>query len=60
MDLDAKTPRVFDPVYYTKLKKKKRGLLSTDQFMAKLGNIEVLMDQNEGDIRSKYSFVNAY
>ena len=36
------------------------GSWSIDQFMAKLGNIEVLMDQNEGDIRSKYSFVNAY
>ncbi|KAK7359564.1 hypothetical protein VNO77_01525 [Canavalia gladiata] len=87
VDLDATTPRAFDPVYYVNLKKK-MGLLSTDQLlysdprtspivsalasapyifkhqfavsMTKVGNIEVLTDQDEGEIRTNCNFVNAY
>ncbi|KAK7319212.1 hypothetical protein RJT34_03930 [Clitoria ternatea] len=87
VDLDATTPRIFDPVYYINLKKK-MGLLSTDQLLysdprtspivsalaaapyvfkhhfavsiAKLGNIEVLTGQDEGEIRTNCNLINAY
>nr|AFK40503.1 unknown [Lotus japonicus] len=87
VDLDATTPRAFDPVYYINLKKK-MGLLSTDQLlysdprtspivsafagapyvfthqfavsMAKLGDVEVLTGEDEGEIRTNCNAINAY